>query len=108
MQSPTVANEVTQAFTPFSDLFKVRIMYALSKRPMSVQQLIEHLSADESNDVEQSRVSHALIALSHQGIVSYKQKRREHIYSIDREKIKQIMAFGVSFVGEDQTDTCQC
>ena len=72
-------------FGNLANPLKVGIIRELKEKPSSVLELAKKL------DIEQSKLSHALISLSKCSIVQVKQKGKMRIYSLNKKTILPIL-----------------
>lgn len=68
-------------FQNLANPLKIRIVGELKEKPSSVSNLAKKLK------VEQSKLSHALISLSHCSIVNVKKEGKKRIYYLNKETI---------------------
>ena len=73
-------------FKNFSNKTNLRIISALKSKPMSVKELAEKISE------EQSKVSHSLARLSSCRLLSAEQKGKQRIYSLNKKTIFPMMS----------------
>ena len=72
-------------FGNLANPLKIGIISALKEKSMSVLELAEKLS------IEQSKLSHALTSLRHCNIVQVKKKGKKRIYSLNKKTILPIL-----------------
>ena len=72
-------------FINFANKERMRILYLLKEKPMSVTEISEEL------DQEQSRVSHNLRKLWVCNLLRVKQKGKKRIYSLNEETVIPIL-----------------
>ena len=72
-------------FSNLANQLRINIISSLKHKSMSVGELSEKLR------VEQSKLSHALASLRECNLVSFKQKGKERIYSLNRKTMLPIL-----------------
>ena len=72
-------------FTNLSNPLKIRIVFSLLEKDMSVKELGEKLK------IEQSKLSHALRSLRICSIVNSKKEGKKRIYSLNKETVVPIL-----------------
>ena len=85
MEQLDTKNKYYLFFQNLANPLKIEILSALKQKPLSVQELTKKLNQ------EQSKISHALIALNHYSIVQVEQKGKQRIYSLNKETISPIL-----------------
>lgn len=86
---------VSQIFKALSDPTRIRILYLLSKKECSVNEIAKQLSLTQSN------VSHQLRLLKGLRLVKYRQVGTSHIFSPDDTHVMSILAQAIDHVEHD-------
>jgi DNA-binding transcriptional ArsR family regulator len=86
--------ELADFFKIFGDSTRIRILYALHRRELCVQDLAGALS------MGQSAVSHQLRVLKSSGLVRHRREGRRAYYALDDEHIARIITQGLTHVRE--------
>lgn len=76
---------VSQTFKALSDPTRIKILYLLSQKPYSVNEIAENL------DLLQSTVSHQLRFLKNLRLVKYRREGTTMIYSCDDEHVMNLL-----------------
>ncbi len=97
-ESPTPRDEelyeLADFFKIFGDSTRIRMLYALHRTELCVQDLAAALS------MGQSAVSHQLRVLKSSGLVRYRREGRRAYYTLEDEHIAQIITQGLTHVRE--------
>jgi DNA-binding transcriptional ArsR family regulator len=93
MPETRVINALAETFRALSDPTRVRLISALSRKEMCVQDLSELLG------LTGSAVSHQLRLLRGQRLVRYRKEGKMAYYTLDDDHIKHLFAEGVRHVG---------
>ncbi len=83
-------------FKNLANPLKTKIVEALKQKPLSVSELIDKI------DVEQSKLSHALMNLRKCHIVNAKQTGKQRIYSLNKKTIVPIL----KIIDKHRTNFC--
>jgi ArsR family transcriptional regulator, lead/cadmium/zinc/bismuth-responsive transcriptional repressor len=86
--------DLADFFKIFGDSTRIRILYALYRGELCVQDLAGGLG------MGQSAVSHQLRVLKASGLVRYRRAGRRAYYALDDEHIEQIVTQGLTHVRE--------
>ena len=86
--------ELADFFKIFGDSTRIRMLYALHRSELCVQDLASELS------MGQSAVSHQLRVLKSSGMVRYRREGRRAYYALDDEHIAGIITQGLTHVRE--------
>lgn len=90
-------NKYYPFFGNLANPLKIEIVGALKEKSMSVLELAEKLN------IEQSKLSHALISLGKCNIVQVKRKGRKRIYSLNKKTILPIL----KIIDEHEKEFCE-
>jgi DNA-binding transcriptional ArsR family regulator len=90
--SKNTAAAVAELFRAFSDISRVRILFALAQREHNVFQLAAEVGISESG------ISYHLRGLRQQRIVQYRRDGKEIYYRIEDEHILALFQQGVNHV----------
>ena len=83
---------LAELYKVFGDPTRIRIMYALSKQEMCVQEIANTLS------MTQSAISHQLRILKQSYLVKNRREGKTIYYSLDDDHVAAIMAQGLEHV----------
>ncbi|MEM2908552.1 MAG: metalloregulator ArsR/SmtB family transcription factor [Candidatus Bilamarchaeaceae archaeon] len=72
-------------FRNFSNRIRLNIILSLSRRPLSVTEIVKAVGE------EQSKVSHHLIGLAKCGILNVKRRGKQRIYSLNRKSVNPLL-----------------
>ena len=86
--------ELADLFKVFGDSTRLRIMYTISENEMSVLNIAEALS------MEQSTISHQLRVLRQNKLVRVRREGKQIYYSLDDDHVKRIIEMGLDHVLE--------
>ncbi len=86
--------ELADLFKVFGDSTRIRIMFAISDKEMSV------LSIAEALGMEQSTISHQLRVLRQNKLVRVRREGKQIYYSLDDDHVKEIIEMGLDHVLE--------
>jgi ArsR family transcriptional regulator, lead/cadmium/zinc/bismuth-responsive transcriptional repressor len=86
--------DLADFFKIFGDSTRIRILYALYRGELCVQDLADGLG------MGQSAVSHQLRVLKASGLVRHRRAGRRAYYALDDEHIEQIVTQGLTHVRE--------
>jgi ArsR family transcriptional regulator, lead/cadmium/zinc/bismuth-responsive transcriptional repressor len=86
--------DLADFFKIFGDSTRIRILYALHREELCVQDLADGLG------MGQSAVSHQLRVLKASGLVRHRRAGRHAYYALDDEHIEQIVTQGLAHVRE--------
>ena len=86
--------ELADFFKIFGDSTRIRMLYALHRSELCVQDLASGLG------MGQSAVSHQLRVLKSSGLVRYRREGRRAFYALDDEHIAEIITQGLTHVRE--------
>lgn len=86
--------ELADLFKVFGDSTRIRIMFAISDKEMSV------LSIAETLGMEQSTISHQLRVLRQNKLVRVRREGKQIYYSLDDDHVKEIIEMGLDHVLE--------
>ena len=86
--------ELAELFKIFGDSTRVRILYALLEREMSVTDISVALN------MSQPAISQQLRVLKTNGLVRYTREGKSLIYSLADEHVSQILSIGLEHLGD--------
>ncbi len=86
--------DLAELFKTFSDSTRIRILFALLKKEMAVNDIAELLS------MNQSAISHQLRVLKTSGLVKYRRDGKSLIYSLADSHVETILSQGLDHVRE--------
>lgn len=86
--------DLADLFKIFGDSTRIRIMFTISDREMSV------LSIAEALNMEQSTISHQLRVLRQNKLVRVRREGKQIYYSLDDDHVKKIIEMGLDHVLE--------
>lgn len=86
--------ELADLFKVFGDSTRIRIMYAISDKEMSVLNIAELLH------MEQSTISHQLRILRQNKLVKVRRDGKQIYYTLDDDHVKKIIEMGLDHVLE--------
>ena len=89
-----LADPAPMLFKVFGDSTRLRIMYTISENEMSVLNIAEALS------MEQSTISHQLRVLRQNKLVRVRREGKQIYYSLDDDHVKRIIEMGLDHVLE--------
>ena len=89
---PGTADRLAGTFQALADPSRVRLISALTRTEMCVQDLASVLG------MSQSAVSHQLKSLRHLRIVKGRRAGREVVYSLDDDHIRDLFEFGLTHI----------
>lgn len=85
---------LAELFKVFSDPTRIRILYALSKSELCVQEIADAL------EMTQSAISHQLRVLKQSDLVKFRREGKTIYYSLADDHVATIMAQGLDHVLE--------
>ncbi len=86
--------DLADLFKVFGDSTRIRIMFTISDREMSVLNIAEALK------MEQSTISHQLRVLRQNKLVRVRREGKQIYYSLDDDHVKKIIEMGLDHVLE--------
>lgn len=86
--------EVADLFRIFGDTTRVKVLFALSEKDLSVSDLAEIVG------VSQSAISHQLRTLKQARLVKFRREGKSVVYSLCDEHVNTILAAGMTHVLE--------
>ena len=86
--------DLAELFKIFGDSSRIKILFALFKKEMAVNELSPFLS------MTQSAVSHQLRILKTNGLVKFRRDRKSLIYSLADGHVTSILSQGLEHIGE--------
>lgn len=86
--------KAAELFKVFGDATRIRILHALSKRELCVQDIADEL------DMTQSAISHQLRILKQSALVKFRRDGKTIYYSLADDHVATIMAQGLEHVCE--------
>ena len=87
-------HELAGFFKVLGDFTRVRILYLLSRKEMSVSEIAESLL------MEQSAISHQLRILKQARLVRFTRSGKSLVYSLDDEHVSQVFTQGLEHLRE--------
>ncbi|MDP8298362.1 MAG: metalloregulator ArsR/SmtB family transcription factor [Candidatus Tantalella remota] len=94
METGEVIDKLSRTFSIFGDPTRTRIVFALSKAELCVNELSQIL------DMSHSAISHQLRALKDLDLVRYRKDGRRSYYSLNDEHIENLFNEGLKHVLE--------
>jgi len=94
MLDETIERDVAELFKAFSNPTRIKILFALKNRSLTVSQISELLS------MSQSAISHQLRELKLARLVNYTKHGREIIYQLDDHHVHDIFDLAIEHVKE--------
>lgn len=86
--------DLAELFKIFGDSTRIKILFALLERELSVGELAEVLS------MTQSAISHQLRVLKANGLVKFRREGKSLIYSLSDEHVTKILNMGLEHIEE--------
>ena len=86
--------ELAELFKIFGDSTRVKILYVLLQKEMSVTDIASSLN------MSQPAISQQLRVLKANGLVRYTREGKSLIYSLSDEHVKQILSIGLDHLGD--------
>lgn len=86
--------DLAELFKVFGDSTRIRILFQLSDKELSVGELADLLN------MNQSAVSHQLKVLKQAKLVKNRRDGKSIIYSLDDEHVRTIIAMGIDHIEE--------
>ena len=87
--------DVAELFKNFSDSTRIRILYSLFDKELSVTEITEALN------MNQSAISHQLRILKNSKLVKNRREGKTIFYSLDDDHVYNIISQGIEHVEED-------
>jgi len=94
MLDDNIERDVATLFKAFSSQTRIKILFALKKKKLSVSQISDAL------DMSQSAISHQLKELKMARLVAYEKQGRETIYRLDDHHVHDIFNMAIEHVKE--------
>src|SRR5690625_2848154 len=94
MLDETIERDVAELFKAFSNPTRIKILFALKNRSLTVSQISELLS------MSQSAISHQLRELKLARLVNYTKHGRKIIYQLDDHHVHDIFDLAIEHVKE--------
>lgn len=94
MLDETIEGDVAELFKAFSNPTRIKILFALKNRSLTVSQISELLS------MSQSAISHQLRELKLARLVNYTKHGRKIIYQLDDHHVHDIFDLAIEHVKE--------
>lgn len=88
-------NKLAEFFKVFGDLTRVRVLYALFEKEVSVGDIAQAL------DMTVSAISHQLRILKSAGLVKYRRVGKVCLYSLADDHVKTIISMGLEHITEE-------
>ena len=92
--NPKVERDVVELFKAFSSQTRIRILFALKRKKLTVSEICDVLS------MSQSAISHQLRELKLARLVTYEKHGREIIYELDDHHVHEIFDLAIEHVKE--------
>lgn len=94
MLEDLVEQDVAALFKALSNQTRIKILYVLQQKPLTVTEICQKL------DMSQSSISHQLKELKVARLVKGQKKGREMIYQLDDDHVHQIFDMAIEHVKE--------
>ena len=86
--------DISELFKTFGDSTRIKILFALLNRPLSVTEMVELLG------MQQSAVSHQLRILKENHLVRFERVGKLNIYSLGDDHVASILRMGMEHISE--------
>lgn len=86
--------DLAELFKIFGDSTRIKILFVLLKKEMSVNEIVSELS------MTQSAVSHQLRILKSNGLIKFRRDGQSLIYSLSDNHVTSILSQGLDHIGE--------
>ncbi len=94
-QNEALLCNLAELFKIFGDSTRIKILYSLLDKEMSVTEIAESLN------MSQPAISQQLRVLKTNGLVRYRRDGKSIIYSLADEHVKIILSIGIEHIEED-------
>lgn len=89
-----IEQDVAQLFKAFSNPTRIKIIFVLKNKPLTVSQICHALN------MSQSAISHQLRELKMARLVTFKKQGRETLYQLDDKHVHDIFDLAIEHVKE--------
>lgn len=94
MLDEKIEQDVATLFKAFSNPTRIKILFILKHKPLTVSEISEALS------MSQSAISHQLSVLKMARLVAYERRGRKTFYELDDDHVHQIFDLAIEHVKE--------
>ncbi|MBQ0051050.1 MAG: winged helix-turn-helix transcriptional regulator [Treponema sp.] len=86
--------DISELFKIFGDSTRIKILFSLLNKSLSVNEMVELLG------IQQSAISHQLRILKENHLVKYDRMGKSNYYSLSDDHVKSILSMGLEHISE--------